>query len=63
MSPRRWRWLVQGYYAEHVEPPRVPGELAIEVGGASPGALAADLAALERREDIGEIVGPFEVAS
>jgi hypothetical protein len=52
---------VQGYYSEHVAPPKRPGELAVEIGGVSREALAMDLAALERREDIGEIVGPFPV--
>jgi hypothetical protein len=59
----RWRWYVRGYYADTVAPPKVPGELAIEVGGVSREALALDVEVLERREDIGEIVGPFEATS
>jgi hypothetical protein len=50
---------VRGYYADTVKPPKVPGELAIEIGGLSREALAMDVAVLEQREDIGEIVGPF----
>jgi hypothetical protein len=56
----RWRWFVQGYYANDVKPPKVAGELAIEIGGVSREALAMDVDILERRADIGEIVGPFE---
>ena len=55
----RWTWFVRGYYADDVEPPKRPGELAIEIGGVSREALAMDVAVLEKREDIGEIVGPF----
>jgi hypothetical protein len=58
---RHWRWRMQGYYGAAAKPPRVPGELAIEVGGDSRDALEADRLVLERRPDIGEIVGPFEV--
>jgi hypothetical protein len=45
-----------------VKPPKVAGELAIEIGGVSREALAMDVDILERRADIGEIVGPFEAA-
>lgn len=58
---RRWTWFVRGYYADDVKPPKKPGDLAIEIGGMGHAALAVDVAALEKREDIGEIVGPFEV--
>ena len=58
-----WKWFVRGYYADDVKPPKKPGDLAIEIGGMSREALSMDVAALERREDIGEIVGPFQALS
>jgi hypothetical protein len=58
---RTWPWLVRGYYADNVKPPKRPGDLAIEIGGLTRQALDMDLAVLRRRPDIGEIVGPFEV--
>lgn len=60
---RRWSWLLRGYYGPEAEWPKVPGDLAIEVGGHTREALAMDLAALESRVDIGEIEGPFEAPS
>lgn len=54
-----WTWWVQGYYASDVQPPKVPGELAIEIGGESEEALDMDVKVLQLRPDIGEIVGPF----
>ncbi len=59
---RGWTWFVRGYYGEGAKPPKKSGELAIEVGGVSRGALEMDIAALERRPDIGEveILGPFD---
>jgi len=59
----RWRWFVEGYYADDVAPPKEPSGFAIRVGGVTREALRRDVEALERRPDIGEIVGPYEAAS
>lgn len=56
------RFIVRAYYAQDVELPKVPGELAIEVAGDSPEALNMDIKVFRMRPDIGEIDGPNEVS-
>jgi hypothetical protein len=58
----RWPYVVRGYYASWVQAPKVPGDLAIEIGGRTVEALAADVTALQGRKDIGRIEGPMPAA-
>lgn len=50
----RWSFLVGGYYGPKAKPPKVPGELAIEVGHMTRHGAETELEILEAREDIGE---------
>lgn len=59
----RWPWVVRGYYAENVQPPKEPGALAVEVRGASAEALAMDVRVFELRPDIGAVEGPVQVVA
>lgn len=49
----RFQFYVRGYYADDVQPPKRPGELAIEVGCDNESVRDMELAVLEEREDIG----------
>jgi hypothetical protein len=57
---RRLPWVVRGYYAADVKPPKTPDGLAIEVRGLSKEVLAMDLDILQKRDDIGRIDGPWK---
>lgn len=63
MRPNRWRYLVRGYYAADVAPPKVPGDLALEVGCANESARDLELAVFRRRPDIDQVeaLGPLDV--
>lgn len=52
---RGWSWIVRGYYADDVAPPKRPGDLAIEVGTTNRGQAEMDEAVLRGRPDIGEV--------
>lgn len=43
------------YYADDVEPPKPPGDLAIQTWADSESALKMDVDAANRREDIGRV--------
>jgi hypothetical protein len=50
-----WKWKVRFYYADHVQAPKRPGELAIETVHADAVSLGMELAAGNSRDDIGRI--------
>lgn len=58
---KQWKYLVRGYYADDVRPPKVPGELAIEIGCGDELARDMELRVFEVRPDIGEVdvIGPL----
>jgi hypothetical protein len=49
------KYLVRGYYADDVQPPKVPGELAIEVGCNNESTRDMELRVFAVRPDIGEV--------
>lgn len=51
-----WSYHVSGYYADDVELPKRPGDLACEIGCANAGVAALEVSTFRRRADIGEIV-------
>jgi hypothetical protein len=53
---------VCGYYGPDAEPPKQPGELALEVGVANEAARDLEVSVFEGRRDIGEVevLGPFD---
>lgn len=53
-------WLVTGYYAATVKPPKQPGELAVQVRCEGESTRDMELAAFRGREDIGRVTC-FEV--
>lgn len=55
-------WLVSGFYAEDVKPPKKANELAIEVWCGDEGVRDLEVSVLKERDDIGTVtsqkVGP-----
>lgn len=56
---RNWRWLVTGYYNDTVKSPKVPGELACQVGHDTDTGKDLEVEIFEAREDIGKITVEF----
>lgn len=54
-DPEGWRYLVRGYYADDVKPPKVPGALAFETKHKSETSRDIEVAAARSRADIGRI--------
>lgn len=52
MASERWKWLVRCTYNDTVTFPKVPGELAIEVGCASDSAKDFEVMVAEKRGDV-----------
>jgi hypothetical protein len=51
----RWEWKVRGYYNDSVEPPKKPGELALEVVLMDDHSKDMEVRAFKSRKDIGHI--------
>lgn len=52
----KWKWLISLYYNDTVRPPKVPGELAIQVKLTNDASKDMEVSAAKSRTDIGEIV-------
>lgn len=61
----KFEWFLREYYNNTVKPPKIPGTLAVEVGGITRNALSADIEAAKSRKDIGTInlLGPERLES
>ncbi len=55
LTPENCDWVCRFYYSELAEPPRVPGELAIETIHRGDVSKDSEVAAGKRRFDIGRI--------
>lgn len=52
---RGWDWVVRCYYADDVDPPKVPGELAIETVHKGDSSKDMEVLVASRRGDIGRV--------
>lgn len=58
---RDWDWIVRGFYANDVESPKVPGDLAIETVHRGESSRDLEQHVLEARPDIGRVeVLPYD---
>lgn len=54
-QPKPWKWRVRCYYNDTVEPPRTPGELAIETKHRTDSSKDLEVTVGRQRPDIGKV--------